>query len=55
MYVTYSALYSLKKYFSFTNHKMSEFGGTCNHGMVRPQVADGRTASDMEGKCEYIE
>ena len=23
--------------------------------MVRPQVADGGTASNMEGSCEYIE
>jgi hypothetical protein len=22
------------------------------HGMARPQVADGGTASDMEGSCE---
>jgi len=27
----------------------------CYHGMARPQVADGGTASDMEGSCEYIE
>ena len=26
--------------------------GPCHHGMVRPQVADGGTASDMEGSCE---
>jgi hypothetical protein len=25
---------------------------TCHHGMARPQVADGGTASDMEGSCE---
>ena len=24
-------------------------------GTARPQVADGGTASDMEGSCEYIE
>jgi hypothetical protein len=24
-------------------------------GMARPQVADGGTASNMEGSCEYIE
>jgi hypothetical protein len=29
--------------------------GPCHHGMARPQVADGETASDMEGSCEYIE
>ena len=27
----------------------------CHHGMARPQVADGGTASNMEGSCEYIE
>ena len=29
--------------------------GPCHHGMARPQVADGGTASDREGSCEYIE
>jgi len=29
--------------------------GPCHNGMSRPQVADGGTASDMEGSCEYIE
>jgi len=24
----------------------------CHHGMARPQVADGGTASNMEGSCE---
>jgi hypothetical protein len=24
----------------------------CHHGMARPQIADGGTASDMEGSCE---
>jgi len=27
----------------------------CHHGMAHPQVADGLTASNMEGSCEYIE
>jgi hypothetical protein len=27
--------------------------GPCHHGMARPQVADGGTASNMEGSCEY--
>ena len=27
----------------------------CHHGMARPQVADGGTASKMEGSCEHIE
>jgi hypothetical protein len=26
--------------------------GPCHHGMARPRVADGGTASDMEGSCE---
>ena len=26
--------------------------GPCHHGMARPQVADGGTASNMEGSCE---
>ena len=29
--------------------------GPCHHGMAHPQVADGGTASNMEGRCEYIE
>jgi len=29
--------------------------GPCHHGMASPQVADGGTASNMEGNCEYIE
>ena len=28
------------------------FVGLCHHGMARPQVADGGTASDMEGSCD---
>ena len=28
------------------------FVGPCHHVMARPQVADGGTASDMEGNCE---
>ena len=26
----------------------------CHHGLARPQVADGGTASNMEGSCECI-
>ena len=33
-------------------HCMAVFVGPCHHGMARPQVADGGTASDMEGSCE---
>ena len=29
--------------------------GPCHHGKARSQVADGETASGMEGSCEYIE
>ena len=28
------------------------FVDSCHHGVARPQVADGGTASDMEGGCE---
>ena len=28
------------------------FVGPCHHCMARPHVADGGTASDMEGSCE---
>jgi len=27
----------------------------CHHGMARPPVADGETASNMEDSCEYTE
>ena len=29
--------------------------GPCHHGMARPRFADGGTASNMDGSCEYIE
>ena len=29
--------------------------GPCHHGMTRPQVVDGGTASNLEGRGEYIE
>jgi len=29
--------------------------GCCHHSMVRPQVADGGTAINVESSCEYIE
>jgi len=29
--------------------------GSCHHGMARPRVADGGTASSIEDSCEYIE
>ena len=28
--------------------------GPCNHGMARPQVTGGGTASDMVGRCEVV-
>jgi hypothetical protein len=36
---------------TYTEFKPCEVG-PCHHGMARPQVADGETASDMEGSCE---
>ena len=32
--------------------KQAVFVGPCHHGMARLQVANGGTASDMEGSCE---
>ena len=29
--------------------------GPCYQGIARPQVADGGTAFNMEGSCEYVE
>ena len=29
--------------------------GPCHHGMAGPLVADGGTASNVDGSCEYIE
>jgi len=29
--------------------------GPCHHGMASSQYADGGTASNMEGNCDYIE
>ena len=29
--------------------------GSCHHGMVRPQAADGGTASSTACSCEHIE
>ena len=33
-------------------YPMTVFVGPCHHVMVRPQVADGGTASNMESSCE---
>ena len=40
------------KCFYFNSDYVAVFVGPCHHGMARPQVADGGTASDMEGSCE---
>ena len=32
--------------------QLAVFVGLCQHGMARPRVADGGTASDMEGSSE---
>ena len=36
----------------FSNNYNAVFVGPCHPSMARPQVADGGTASDMEGSCE---
>jgi hypothetical protein len=37
---------------SYRRRKHAKDFFLCNLGMARPQVADRRTASDMEGSCE---
>jgi hypothetical protein len=37
---------------NFTNKVLLHECGSLYHGMARPHVADGGTASDMEGSCE---
>ena len=34
------------------NALLSVFVGPCHHGMARPLVTDGGTASNMDGSCE---
>ena len=34
---------------------VSMISGPSHHGVVGPHVVDGRSASDMECSCEYIE
>ena len=34
---------------------VTRFVGPCHHCMARPQVAEGGSASSMEGSCEYTE
>ena len=36
----------------FCSSIVAAFVGPCHHGMTHPQVADGGTASNMEGRCE---
>ena len=38
--------------FCRVKNSVAVFVGPCHHGMARPQVVDGGTASDMEGSCE---
>jgi hypothetical protein len=40
------------KSFSVSVSSTSMNVGPCHHGMVRPQVVGGGTASNMEGHCE---
>jgi hypothetical protein len=35
--------------------RMTWWVGPCHYNMACPQVADGGTASNMEGGCEYTE
>jgi hypothetical protein len=42
----------MHKEFLNTNLLLSMNVGPCHHGMARPQVANGGTASYMEGSCE---
>ena len=37
---------------SNARHAATLLVGPCHHGMARPQVADGGTASSMDGSCE---
>jgi hypothetical protein len=40
-----------KLYSELSNNCSAMNVGPCHHGMERPQVADGGTASNMEGSC----
>jgi len=43
----------IRTFIRIHNHSMNPCDvGPFHHGMARPQVADGGTASDMEGSCE---
>ena len=43
---------NFENYFQPRVVKMAMNVGPCHHGMARPRVADGGTASNMEGSCE---
>jgi hypothetical protein len=49
-------VYSLLQHELFRKIKNTSFTpmnvGLCHHGMARPEVADGGTASNMEDSCE---
>ena len=63
----FSTVYSTSGYpFVFSGHRASTNAyiifthgvcielGPCHHGMARPQVGNGGTASNMGGSCEYF-
>ena len=47
-----SFAYTAQVKFYYVVEAPAVFVGPCHHGMGCPQVADGGTASDMEGSCE---
>ena len=44
--------FRFKEIIFFLVGRCAVFMGPCHHGMAHPQVADGRTASNMEGSCK---
>jgi hypothetical protein len=50
LFLTFSK--QISKFLEYFKCKNSMNVGPCYHGMARPQVADGGTASYMEGSCE---
>ena len=48
----YFPIYVHKSQLINPNTQITVFVGPCHHGMARLQVADGGTASDMEGSGE---
>jgi hypothetical protein len=49
--LTHTTNYWLEEYFMVSSY-LSMNVGPCHNGMARPRVADGGTASNMEGSCE---